>query len=95
MKKTLKLTEQELNNIVRKTTREIINESKYNPYGKNLVAQYIDSFGNYIDSFEDRNEWDEEIKQKYGEDFFFKLDGELFNAVYDTIEKIAEKYKNY
>lgn len=91
MKKLINLTEQDIHNIVHKAAAKIINE---NNGGADLIDRYVQSLGDYIDSFEDRNEWDEDIKETYGEDFFFDLDDKLFEAIRNAIMNVAKQYKS-
>lgn len=91
MKKLINLTEQDIHNIVHKAAVKIINE---NNGGADLIDRYVQSLGDYIDSFEDRNEWDEDIKETYGEDFFYDLDDKLFEAIRNAIMNVAKQYKS-
>lgn len=92
MKKLINLSEQDIHNIVRKAATKIMNEGTM--YSSSSLDRYAGDVADFVDKFEDRNGWDEDIKNEYGEEFFYKFDKELFDAIQQAIQGVVSKYNS-
>lgn len=92
MKKLINLSEQDIHNIVRKAATKIMNEGTM--YSSSSLGRYASDVADFVDKFEDRNGWDEDIKNEYGEEFFYKFDKELFDAIQQAIQGVVSKYNS-
>ncbi len=92
MKKLINLSEQDIHNIVRKAATKIMNEGTM--YSSSSLGRYAGDVADFVDKFEDRNGWDDDIKNEYGEEFFYKFDKELFDAIQQAIQGVVSKYNS-
>lgn len=92
MKKLINLSEQDMHNIVRKAAAKIMNEGTM--YSSDSLGRYAGDVADFVDKFEDSNGWDEDIKNEYGEEFFYKFDEDLFDAIQNAIQGVVNKYKS-
>lgn len=61
-------------------------------FGFRTFEMYAEDLTDYVDKFDDKC-WDEEIIKEYGEEFFYKFDEDLFNAIRNAIQDVVSKYK--
>lgn len=85
-----------IDNIISKVIKESVNKiikEQSNGEGFKLVHGYISELFDYCMHFEDKNGWEEDIRNTFGDEFFEEFDEEWTDAVQNALVGIEQNYK--